>query len=111
MTQNAFKAPGRMEDRFEEPEAVAVINGQEYKIRDWSARGLSVFGYQISHERGEKLRCSVNYMLDGLAKSFEAGLYVVRVDVDEHVLAAVFIEYDRLAALRMDEIFYPNDMD
>lgn len=99
-----------MEDRFEAPDAVAVIDGVEYRLRDWSARGLSLLRYKTSHERGEKLRCIVSYMLDGIEKYFETGLFVVRVDTTEQILAAVFVEYDRLAALRMDEIFYPNDM-
>jgi hypothetical protein len=108
MDANARRTPGRLEDRFEAPDAIAKINGREYPLRDWSARGLSLNDYLTDHERGEKLYGSVHYSLKGKEKFFETRFYIVRVDVSENTLAAVFVDYDRHAALRMDEIFYPN---
>lgn len=110
MDVNARRIPGRLEDRFEAPDAIAVINVQEYPLRDWSARGLSLKEYDSPHERGEKLSGLVHYNLDGQEKSFETGFYVVRMGPEESTLAVVFVHYDRRAALRMDEIFYPNEV-
>ena len=108
MDANARRIPGRLEDRFEAPDATAKIDGQEYSLRDWSARGLSLNDFAHPCERGDKLHGSVHYRLGDQEKSFETGLYVVRMDPEENTLAAVFVDYDRQAALSLDEIFYPD---
>ena len=77
-------------------------------MRDWSARGLSLNDFAHPCERGDKLHGSVHYRLGDQEKFFETGLYVVRMYPEENTLAVVFVDYDRQAALSMDEIFYPD---
>ena len=63
MDANARRIPGRLEDRFEAPDATAKIDGQEYSLRDWSARGLSLNDFAHPCERGDKLHGSVHSRL------------------------------------------------
>ena len=108
MDANARRIPRSLEDRLEAPDAAAKIGGREYSLRAWSARGLLIYDYAEPRERGEKLRYKVHCSLNGTGRSFETAVFVVRLNAEEKSLAAVFVDYDRLAALSIDAIFYPD---
>lgn len=103
------RVSARLEDRIEAPDAVADIAGVHYHLNDWSARGLSLMDYDVPSKRGDRLRAIVKHKHNGVEKRFETGLFVVRADLETTFLAAVFVDYDRDAAVAIDKIFYPDD--
>ncbi len=107
--QQAFDTKRRLEDRFPAEGASAVVNGVTYKLQDWSVRGLALTGYKIAHERGERLRAIIKIPKSYGGGGFETGLFVVRGDPDIGLLAAVYVDYAREAAVTLDRLFPPDD--
>ena len=103
--QNAQEIARRMEDRETAEGVIAVIDGKSYEVLDWSARGLALSGFQSPKERGDRLRAAIHTAVEGMDTSFDTGLFVVRADPESATMAAVFVDYDRDAALLLDRIF------
>ena len=106
LAQAAFDAKRRLEDRCDATGVTVEIDGVCYSVRDWSVRGLALEGYAQAQTRGDRLRATVTAPeLDDTEVAFETGLFVVRHSDEDKVLAAVYVDYGREAAVLLDRLF------
>ncbi len=103
--QQAITASRRLEERFDAAGATATINGKTYPVRDWNSRGLAIVDYEGRHERGERLRVTVQAPASYGGGTFETGLFVVRYDRERQLLAGVYVSYERETAQLLGRLF------
>ncbi len=69
-----------------------IIEGNAYKLDNWSSSGFAVTGYEGPMLRGDHVDIHFRLELDGGEINFDCKAIAVRIEPDKTILAGVFVE-------------------